>query len=619
MFAKYNDRSMRRASAQSFSSNPFNPVLPLNNETARRFKALFPEAFSSLLMAAQAARSHRFEFLGHTFQHGRRINWHLDPASTKEWQRKNYNENGLHYEGSPVDPKLVWELNRHQYFVTLAQAFYVSGDRAYLDELVAQWLDWIEENPYRTGIHWASPLEIGIRLISWTLAFQYIEHHLSQKDRTAITKSVWEQSFFLSSHLSLDKIVRTNHLIGETAGLYIAASSFTFRESMGWKQRAQSILEQEITTQVFDNGVAKEQSSSYHRFDVDFFLLCYLNARNSASPFSARFGAQLQKMVRYLLVLQSPGFSLPAYGDCDNGRGFTLAPSPNFWDARGTIAVGGTVFHIEEMSDASFFNEEAFWLLSETEWSPPKSDRTIPPSEPCTIFPDSRHVVIGERQKGDYCFFRAGEFGMGGNGFSSHSHNDLFSPIIHLSGNSILADTGTSIYLGNDEERNYLRSAPAHNATFSPGWNLFEIKRGFGWKKSINGIITQSTRSEKEIRIECAFEKPFTDLYKRTISYQPNGHFFMVEDSFSKNIADIHTYFHFDHGLIIQAEEESVIIRKGEKEIAQCIFPGHLNLKVEQGWVSKSYGKKDASTILHFAWNAVAHQPVRFTFKTIDQ
>jgi hypothetical protein len=133
------------------------------------------------------------------------------------------------------------------------------------------------------------------------------------------------------------------------------------------------------------------------------------------------------------------------------------------------------------------------------------------------------------------------------------------------------------------------------------------------------GTIVKSTRSEKEIRIECAFEKPFNDFYKRTITYQSNDHLFTVEDLFAKDTPDIHTYFHLDQGLSTHVKEGCVCIHKNGKEIAQCIFPDHLSLKVEPGWISKSYGKKEASVILHFTWNAVAHQPLLFTFKSIHQ
>ncbi len=536
----------------------------------------------------------------------------------KEWQRKSYDENALQYEGSPADVKHVWELNRHQYFVTLAQAFCVSGDRAYLDELAAQWVHWIRENPFRTGINWASPLEIGVRLISWAMAFQFVESHLSLKDRSAIVNSAWEQLSFLSTHLSLDKVVRTNHVIGEAAGLFIAASCFSFRECEKWKRKGQEILEHEMLSQVFEDGVAKEESSSYHRFDVDFFLISYMTGAISPRPFSARFKERLQKMIRYLSILRTPDNRLPVYGDCDNGRGFTLAPWLSPLDPRGIIAAGGTLLGCGEMPLAELLNEESFWLLSESDWDRAELHRSSSVPESFTILPDSRHVVIAKRDSGDYCFVRAGEFGMGGRWFSYHSHNDLFSPIISLSGISILADTGTPVYLGNDTERDYLRSAAAHNSTFSGSWNFFESKRGFGWKKCLNGTIRTASRTEKVYRVECGFDSASVDYYSRTIAYQADRRTITVEDLFTKNIEDIHSYFHLDRGLTAAVAGTSVLIRKSGKSVARCDFSGGLRLSIEDGWISESYGIKDASVILHFMWSAIAQKAAFFTFSAIE-
>jgi len=617
--AKYRKHSIEYASRKPFSSAAFNPVLPVGNEAGPQFKAFFPDAFTSLIAKAQSIRTHRFDFLGRTIQHGREINWHLDPASMKEWQKKSYDEIALQYEGSPADAKHVWELNRHQYFVTLGQAYCISGDRTYLDELVAQWLSWIKDNPYGIGINWASPLEIGVRLISWTLAFQFIEGHLSQQDREAIAKSVWQQLSYLASHLSSDKIVRTNHLIGEAAGLYITACSFSFHESGKWTNRGKEILSREILSQTFEDGVSKEESSSYHRFDIDFFLLSFIKSKESSHLFTFRYAERLQKMIRYLLILQSPDSSLPVYGDCDNGRGFLLAPSLNFWDSRGLIAAGGIILQNKDLANASLFNEESFWLLNESERNILKHGQPDTSVESCFILADSRHVIIADREAGDYCFFRAGEFGLGGRGFSSHSHNDLFSPIIFLKGNSILTDTGNSVYLGNDMERDYLRSAAAHNTTFSASWDFFESKRWFGWKKCLDGIILSSTRTEKEFRVRCAFKSPSLDYYTRTIVYQSGRHVFTVEDLFTRNVADIQTYFHLDHGVTATVDGSSLLFRRSGAVIARCVYSGRLNLKVEEGWVSKSYGSKEPSLMLHFKWNAIALQPEVFTFETVDQ
>jgi hypothetical protein len=594
----------------------FEGVLPLESSTAQRFKIIFPAAFLDLLACAQRIRSHRFHFLGATLQYGEKINWHLDLASTKEWQKKSYRENVLHYDGSPLDIKHVWELNRHQYFVTLAQAFYVSGDRTYADELVAQWLDWIKENPYRIGVHWASPLEIGLRLISWTLAFQFIEPHLSKENRSAITFSIWQQASFLASHLSLDKVVRTNHLIGEAAGLFVTASAFAFESSKQWMASAREILEDEIRSQVFSDGAGKEQSSSYHRFDVDLFLLAHMSGQKLSVPFSPGFKGQLQKMVRWLDRFQTPTNHLPPFGDCDNGRGFLLSPSVDFWDARGLIALGGLVMEDEELSEPSFLNEEAFWLLSEREWNSAKDKPAIARLETCVVSRESGHVAIRNADSSgiDYCFFRAGPFGMGGDGFSSHSHNDLFSPILYINGELILADTGTSVYLGNDAERDYLRSAAAHNTTFPSGWKSFESQRQFGWTKVVDGRIIREHQTNQEIMIECGFEESARIPYKRTIVYRSGEHSLRIEDLFEENVSDVHSYFHLDTKFTTQRDGREIVLMKDSNRVARFSFSDHVEPMIEEGWISKSYGIKERAAVIHFCWNAVAHQSTIFAF-----
>ena len=498
--------------------------------------------------------------------------------------------------------------------MTLAQTFAVTGDRVYLDELLSQWSGWIEVNPYRSGINWASPLEVAVRLISWTLAFQFIDAHISQEIRSTIIRSIRQQASFLSSHLSIDKIVRTNHLIGEAAGLYIIASSFSFRESHRWKKTAQLIVEEEINDQTFEDGVSREQSSSYHRFDIDFFLLAFLAARKSATPFSSLFGMRLQKMIHYLDALQTPDSALPRYGDCDNGRGFVLAPALSFWDPRGLIAAAGCILQDDELFNKDFLNEESFWLLSESEWNsaltrkPRKSSRG-----PLTLLSESGHIVIRNDKRGDYCFFRAGEFGLGGSGFSSHSHNDLFSPILYVGGALIFTDTGTSVYSGSDEERDHLRSAKAHNTTTAPSWEYFEPLRRFGWKKCISGKIFHAGNPQSEISVECGYEVSAVNAFSRTIGYRPKEGRFTIEDRVGDGSTELNTYFHLDRGLTVRSRPDGVIIRKGKKNVARFDFSDNLSLQVEKNWISSSYGTKEPSLVLRFTWNSGANRSGLFS------
>ncbi|HTR81363.1 MAG TPA: alginate lyase family protein [Bacteroidota bacterium] len=606
-------RTIRDAKTAAILSNGFFGILPLDRTTHVRFKKKFPPAAKSLLARAQKIRTHKFDLLGCSLKFGKTIYWHNDPATGKEWLRKNYSEIALHYDGSPVDAKPVWELNRHQHFVTLAQAWFISKNRTYFDELMSEWLDWIDENPCGVGINWASPLEIGVRLISWTLAFQFIEDQFSLQQKEQIAKSVWQQCAFLSSHLSTDKIIRTNHLIGECSGLLIAATSFAFPESERWGNRAQKILEEEILSQVYKDGFGKEQSSSYHRFVVDFFLLAYLRMWKTAFPFSDTFVSRLKKMIECLEILRTPDDGLPPFGDCDNGRGFMLAPSLDFWDASGLIAVAAGIFKDYIPVDTPKPNEESFWLLSKEEWDELSATNYREREELHSIRPESGLVVLrsGRSPKDDYCFFRAGEFGMGGEEFSSHSHNDLFSPIIFLNGLLIFTDTGTSIYLGNDPERDYLRSTAAHNATSADSWNLFKAKRWFGWKKIMNGSIAKAQGHDKDMTVECEYEQGDVP-YKRKFSFNDSSSEFRIEDIFTENTRNVHSYFHLDTGLTARAKRNTVEILKRAKPVARLTFPDTLTLKIEHGWISKAYGMKDEAEILHFSWDAVAHTPVQF-------
>jgi hypothetical protein len=414
----------------------------------------------------------------------------------------------------------------------------------------------------------------------------------------------------------VDKIVRTNHLIGEAAGLFIVASSFAFLESEKWIVKAQRILEEEIRAQVYTDGVVKEQSSSYQLFDVDFFLLAYVKSVHSNRIFSTEYAERLLQSIRYLYFLQTPNHRLPLFGDGDDGRGFRLRESGYSGNASGVIGIGGGVFHDTTLSTSHYCNEESFWLLTEAEWKSAHSQVIKPQADICTIFKEGGHVILrnGSSPTCDYCFFRAGSFGLGEEGFSSHSHNDLFSPIIYFNGNLLLTDTGTSVYLGKDDERDYLRSAAAHNSTFPASWRFFESKRWFGWKNIMNGTILRNTQTAEEIRIECGYEAAKRVPYHRTMSYKPITRQFQIEDLFSENIQDVHTYFHLDGGLSISMRREEVLILKKDAPVARCTFPDNLQLNVEEGWISKSYGVKESSVILHFTWNAIARVPAVFTF-----
>ena len=70
--------------------------------------------------------------------------------------------------------KYLWEANRHLHLLTLAQAHALTGDARYALGIRAQIDSWIEQCPVGRGPNWVSALELGIRLINWSITWQLL-------------------------------------------------------------------------------------------------------------------------------------------------------------------------------------------------------------------------------------------------------------------------------------------------------------------------------------------------------------------------------------------------------------------------------------------------------------
>ena len=63
--------------------------------------------------------------------------------------------------------KSVWELSRHHHLTVLAAAWWLTGEDRYAEPVAAQLRSWWAGNPFLSGIHWTSGIELGVRLTSW--------------------------------------------------------------------------------------------------------------------------------------------------------------------------------------------------------------------------------------------------------------------------------------------------------------------------------------------------------------------------------------------------------------------------------------------------------------------
>jgi len=400
-------------------------------------------------------------------------------------------------------------LNRHQYFVTLGKAYWYTKDEKYAIEFTLQVLDWIRNNPPQMGINWISSLEISIRLISWILGYHFFKNstYFVEKGLKEFLKSVYEQVRHLRCNLSPLYKAGTNHIIGEACGLIIVAIVFPeFKEAEEWLRTGVRILTDKLDKQIYADGINYEQSSSYHRFVVDFLMLVSILARNNNVGISSVIEKKLEKMLEYIMYITPPNGETPAIGDSDSGRAYKLDYSANFWDFRSTLAVGAVLFNREDMKYVSGgFPEEAFWLLGKKGYQRYEAIQAEKPEETSKIFQEGGVVVLRDCWSGDSDFFfiKCGNSDKNYPKYDSHSHCDYLSFVLHLKGVPIFTDSGTYTYNGEKKLRDYFRLTSAHNTVKISNFEQASPEGIFAWTEMPEGAILEADFSGERDVIVC--------------------------------------------------------------------------------------------------------------------
>ncbi len=500
---------------------------------------LQPEQESVMQIASQTLADENFVFSFTHHLHTINDPWNYDPIEKKYWQKQQYEETQLRLPDVPRDVKIVWEVNRFKYLPLLTEAALLSNDDRYKTEIQWQIHSWIEHNPFARTINWSSPLELAIRALSWLVAIRLLQYGGIEIADDTIKRSLWEHAYYLNSQLSVDKIVKTNHLIGEAAGLYIISSLCDFPEAKAFRKRALAILETEIIAQTYPDGASRESSGWYHSFVTDFFDLAERASHISGESFSKKYLDRLSAMKTYLASLVAPDGELIRYGDCDDGS---------------------ALFASDRVKDLLFGESNA-----------PGANRK-------NYFSQAQH--INAKVAESFVLMRAGEFGWGGDGFSSHAHDDLLSPIVYLAGLPVIVDSGTFVYNGDHPTRDSYRKAEAHNGVMIGGSSLAIIKESFGWTKVRENASLRITSDAENI---CAFEASYGEYigqHKRLSELRSDS--FTLSDIFTlSKQQSVVLSLHFDPRWSVRKESDSKVVLKDAQENEVVLVLSGVNASVE--------------------------------------
>jgi len=467
--------SAHRALSVHFSSRASRwPVQPARRALlVDAIRRDYPDATRETRRRADRLVAGRHDLLGyHDVMVGELPDWHADVvhgrrAPLLHWTRVPYLDPQL------GDHKIIWELNRHQYWLTLGTASWLTGDRQYRDTAIAHLEDWIAHNPPFQGINWTSMLELAFRALSWTWALEFFA-----ADGSADT-TPWLVDLLVSlddqlSHIS-DNLSRyfspNTHLTGEALALYAVSLAFPeLRRSAARASEGREVLLAESTRQIHPDGGHAELSAHYHRYTTDFYLLAVMVARAAGDPAGAAFERTARQTAGYLRALADDRGSLPLIGDDDGGQLFNFGGHPSA-DASASLAAASTLLNEPALAVGSP-REDAYWILGRRA----EHVRHGGPI-PSRVFPQTGYFISRDRDGGQL-IFDAGRHGFLNGG---HAHADALSVVLCVAGEAVLIDPGTATYVNDLKLRDHFRSPRMHNTVVLNG-REYAVPRGpFHW------------------------------------------------------------------------------------------------------------------------------------------
>jgi len=441
----------------------FAPCLPLPD-------VALTEPARQIIDLADPIQRHQFPILGATVAAGPDIRWRRDYLRGIETGLAYFRLIPYLDSSRAGDHKTIWELNRHQHLIVLAQAYLLTGDSGNLDEIRAQIDSWIAGNPFHRGTNWASALEVAFRALSWIWVYHLVGREMPPEFRARWFHMLYLHGCHLANNLSF-YFSPNNHLVGEALVLHALGLFFAgYQRAARWERLGARVMREQMDRQIRADGSSFEQSTYYQVYLLDMFLLHSTLARPDPE-----YVVKLERMAEFLLAVAGPSRRLPLLGDDDGG----LLP----------------------------FSRRPCWA---GKWE----SRLFPDAGIAVMTCGPVHAIVD-----------AGPFGAL---HSGHSHSDTLSIVVSSGDDEILIDPGTYTYTSEPKWRDWFRGSSAHNTIRIDGRDQGTMAGPFRWTHQPEVTIREwHTTSERDILdAECRYAG-FT--HRRRVEFQKPGLFLITD------------------------------------------------------------------------------------------
>jgi len=449
------------------------------------------------IRTADSALEGRFRFFDREWDNlSADPDWFLDPRTGIRAPQDTYAFDIDHRDATKSGTvKYVWEPSRHHQLTVIAAAYFLTSDERYAEFAAAQLRSWMRENPFLSGIHWTSGIEIGIRLISWVWIRRLLADWpgivaLMDENPDFLRQLYHHQEYLaqLGSHGSS----ANNHIIAEEAGQFAACCAFPFfPESQRWRNHAAGVLQREARLQTFKSGLNRELATSYHVLVLELFLAAAVEGEASGHPLGSAFWHGICRMTDALAAITDTHCRPPRQGDGDQGRGLVL-DDPDANPVAALLATGAAFFGVRDWWPGIVDGDLRTLLWRHLAAGPmPSGPR---PTAMPNLFADAGMAILRDKTgTADEIWCRVDHGPHGFLSIAAHAHADALSVELRCGGVEILVDPGTYTYQGEAAWRSYFRSTVAHNCLELDGNDQSVSGGPFLWLKSARSELISAT------------------------------------------------------------------------------------------------------------------------------
>ncbi len=584
------------------------------------------DARNAVLAAATELMAGRWEMLGTVRRDMLAPDWFHDPVTGRRAPADRYSFRINHRsEADTGNVKQLWELSRLQHLTLLGAAWFLTHDDTYACRAADQLQSWWRENPFLSGIHWTSGLEVGLRLISmawirrllhdWPQVADLFEHN-----ELAIQQICWHQSYL--GAFSSRGSSANNHVIAEAAGQLVASCAFPwFAASSRWRQAAARLLERALARNTFPSGIGRELATDYQCFVAELGILAAVEAAAAGYPLSPTAWQRLSALLDSGAALLDERLQPPRQGDGDEGRALLLdAPTRPRWP--GLLALGAEV-------------------LGRPDWWPPadagaastlvgalhggiRSTAGRPDRRPWH-FADAGTTILRTSCATEaeiWCRCDGGPHGFAG--IAAHAHADALSVEVRWGGITVLSDPGTYCYHGEPEWRSYFRSTIAHNTIEVARHNQSLDGGPFLWLRHANGREV-SVQDFGDVAEWVAEHDGYRSLippvvHRRCVRLDRASQSIDIVDEIVGGRHDVRLAFHLGPAVSAELAGTRALLRwraAGDRAEARLELPNSLRWSAHRGevdpiigWYSEGLGRRTPAVTLLGCGRPEPHEPL---------